>query len=363
MRFRFDPLRTQSNEMLRLDFLRFVAACGVMWHHSHEFLFPPAVRAQAVSHTFGQVMLVDLFFVISGFVIATVYSDRINSLGDFSRFMQRRIGRLVPLHWLTFIVAAALWTMVKRAGFAADHAPDMSVACMVKTFFLLQSLSPCTGGPSLNGVTWSISTEMMLYLSFPLTLLVARSRAVLTAVFAVTLGYLLVLHAHGVSWHQLPFIGRGVPMFVFGVFLYSVRDSLRPLRLGSWPMLAAMFAMLAAMMIGADERLILALILLTATLGVAADMHAPPGRGLTLLAPLGQLTYSIYMWHSLIVIVLLNALADKLLKLSTLPMIGAMVATYAVIFAVSYLSWTLIETPARRWVDRLPLVPKKRAVH
>ncbi len=363
MRFRFDPLRTQSNEMLRLDFLRFVAACGVMWHHSHEFLFPPAVRAQAISHSFGQAMLVDLFFVISGFVIATVYSSRMRSAGDFGRFMQRRIGRLVPLHWLTFFVAAIFWTAAKRAGVAADHAPDMSAACMAKTFFLLQSLSPCAGGPSLNGVTWSISTEMMLYLSFPLTLALARSRAALTAVFAVSFGYLLFLHAQGVSWHQLPFLGRGVPMFVFGVLLHSMREPLRRLKLGSWPMLAAMFAMLASMIVGADQRLVIALILLTATLGVAADMHAPPGRGLTLLAPLGQLTYSIYMWHSIIVLVLLNALADKLLKLSTLPMIGAMIFTYAVIFAVSYLSWTLIETPARRWVDRLPLVPKKRAVH
>lgn len=359
MRLQFDPLRTQSNEMLRLDFLRFVAACGVMWHHSHEFLYPPAIRARAIAHSFGQAMLVDLFFVISGFVIATVYSGRMKSPRDFGRFMQRRVGRLVPLHWLTFAIAAVFWVLAKRAGVAADHAPDMSAACMLKVLFLVQAVVPCTGGSTINGVTWSISTEMVLYLAFPLTLALSRSRLALAAIFVAGLAYLLSLHQQGISWHQMPFIARGVPMFVFGVLLYTLREPLRRLRLGSWPMLVAMTAMLAAMVTGADQRLVMAAILLTATAGAAADLNAPPGRGLTLLAPLGQLTYSIYMWHSLFILVLLNAVADKLLKLSTLPMIGAMIVTYAIVLAVSYLSWTLVETPARRWVDGLPLFKAK----
>lgn len=40
-------LKSTSEEMLNLDFLRFYASAAIVWHHSHEFLIPEAQRATA----------------------------------------------------------------------------------------------------------------------------------------------------------------------------------------------------------------------------------------------------------------------------------------------------------------------------
>ncbi len=93
-------LRPASGELLHLDLMRFVASAGIVFHHSHEFFSPQRARPALAAGTLGLALFVDLFFVISGFVITYVYHDRIVSWGGFGRFLQRRIGRLVPLHWL-----------------------------------------------------------------------------------------------------------------------------------------------------------------------------------------------------------------------------------------------------------------------
>ena len=76
------------------------------------------------------------------------------------------------------------------------------------------------------------------------------------------------------------------------------------------------------------------------------------------LAPLGQLTYSIYMWHGLLILVLMNALGDKLLHGNPIALPILTFVCYAGILITSYLSFFYLETPARRWIDALPLVRK-----
>lgn len=60
-----------------------------------------------------------------------------------------------------------------------------------------------------------------------------------------------------------------------------------------------------------------------------------------------------YMWHLLIILIVINAVAEKLVHASTSSMSAFCVMCYAIIFAIAYLSYFFIETPARRYIDNL----------
>ena len=68
-----------------------------------------------------------------------------------------------------------------------------------------------------------------------------------------------------------------------------------------------------------------------------------------------------YMLHGIIIMVLVNALGDKLLKLDVLPLSVLTLASYGVIGVASLLSYKVFETPARRFIDGLKLVPTEPA--
>src|SRR4051812_42851020 len=92
-------LMAESDEMLHLDLLRFYAASGIVFLHTQTFLdVSPKLRG-ILDRTYLS-LFVDLFFAISGFVISFVYADRMRTKRDYLRFVQRRVARLVPLHWL-----------------------------------------------------------------------------------------------------------------------------------------------------------------------------------------------------------------------------------------------------------------------
>ena len=78
------------------------------------------------------------------------------------------------------------------------------------------------------------------------------------------------------------------------------------------------------------------------------------------LSPLGQLTYSIYIWHRLFILAFLNVVADKMFGGNDLVLVGMALVTFAAIAVVSYAGYFLIENPARRALNSL--VPRREAV-
>ena len=71
---------------------------SIVAHHSIEYFVPREYREALTDQTRGLSLFVDLFFGISGFVIAFLYQGRLGSLRrGHGNFMQRRVGRLFPL--------------------------------------------------------------------------------------------------------------------------------------------------------------------------------------------------------------------------------------------------------------------------
>jgi peptidoglycan/LPS O-acetylase OafA/YrhL len=356
-------LRAASDEMLHLDLLRFVACVGVVIHHSVEFLLPVSIRASLPT---GLALFVDLFFVISGFVIARVYEGKVGTVAGYGSFLQRRVARLLPLHLLTLAVMIAVWSAFSALGKAANHEPSHEVRCILETAVFLHALMPCGNGIVFHSATWSIGAEMVMYLMFPIFAWIAvRTKAgFVIATFATFLAAMavdLTENAGSRSWIDLwpPF--RALPSFMFGIVLLCYRDKVSKIPRPDGLLLLSSVLMVLWMVTDASHVIGICIVYLVATLAVAADVQRTISTPVKRLSPLGQLTYSIYMWHSVVILVILNAFGDKLLHASTAVMAMLTIVSYAIIFGVSYFSFFAIETPARRFIDSLG-APPRRAV-
>ncbi|WP_188608008.1 acyltransferase family protein [Chelatococcus reniformis] len=162
---------------MALDGLRGAAAVYVVLFHVNWQTH--LSRSTFIANGF---LAVDLFFVLSGFVIATVYGRRIADGLDFTRFMLRRFFRLYPLHlfvlacFLALETARAVWVGLGHPPngpmpFAGERGLDLVAAHL----FLVQGLG-FNGTIGWNAPSWSISCEFAAYVAFGLLALAAASR-------------------------------------------------------------------------------------------------------------------------------------------------------------------------------------------
>lgn len=353
-------LRPTSGELLHLDLMRFIASAGIVFHHSHEFFVPIykspfLVREQRA----GLALFVDLFFVISGFVIAYIYNNRVNSTIEYFTFLQRRVARLVPLHWLTLLASIALWSIFVLLHYSTET-PSFQPECIAETALLLHSFIPC--GMSFNSLSWSISAEMVMYVAFPIFALIgARSAHLLLLIGLMSLAVMMTfaISQHewkllGSSWIELSPVLRALPSFVLGAALFYNRSFISRIPAPGFILAVATVGLITAMVTGVSQLLTLLIVYSVVIAAVAADLEDVPSAAVRHLAPLGQLTYSIYMWHLLFILSFVtfgSTLLHRHLFLSAL----VAAACYTCIFIMSYLSFFFIETPARRWVDAIAL--------
>ena len=132
-----------------LDSLRGICAIMVAIYH-----FSTISYLAAVPFIKNGFLFVDFFFVLSGFVIASSYGDRLRSGFSISRFMFLRFSRLFPLHVFVLCLYLPIATI---GGYSAS---DFWV-----TALLLQAFSSGQLG-NWNPPSWSISAEVWTYLIF-----------------------------------------------------------------------------------------------------------------------------------------------------------------------------------------------------
>ncbi|WP_193335517.1 acyltransferase family protein [Devosia beringensis] len=148
-----------------LDAFRGLAALGIVAVHVDFTARPWWVPENAQLY-----LLVDFFFVLSGFVISHSYSRRIENTGDVGIFMWRRLGRVWPLHMV--MLACLLMFEVLKVALTATGAPSIepftgfaAPNSITQNLLLLNSLGT-TPGLSWNVPSWSISGELVAYLVF-----------------------------------------------------------------------------------------------------------------------------------------------------------------------------------------------------
>lgn len=364
---RWTALRPESDHLLHLDALRLVAASGIVALHLSEKLDAPGWdKTLANVQMFS--LFVDLFFIISGFVIAFVAYERMASVADFGRFMQRRVARLVPLHWATLAFFVLLGLVSSALHVQANHGDIYDMACLPANLLLLHATGLCPH-PSFNGASWSISAEMVMYLLSPLIFwLLRRSAALLLCAMGAAWVALTLYDYHlGATWNDWLWPNwatrgealRALPPFLYGAWLYGVRQHLPRWRLAPVLMWLPLLGFVAGCLYGLPILYLLLCIYATVSLAVIADRGGSASSRVYLLAAGGQLTYSSYMLHPVIAMVLVSVLAERILHLQGTWKNLAVLACFCAVWPISYLSLVLFERPLRRRIGGWFRGPKR----
>ncbi len=152
--------------LLPLETFRGAFALVIVLHH---------LKINTFIHTSNFIqnggLVVDFFFVLSGFIIAYNYLGKINSKKEVIAFQKKRFYRLYPLHLLTLIIFIFIEMLklfaIRYTNFEPTYLPFDSFNnyySLVSNFFLLHGWY----GWSYNLPSWSISTEFYTYLIFAL---------------------------------------------------------------------------------------------------------------------------------------------------------------------------------------------------
>ena len=177
--------------ILPLETFRGIFALVIVLHHLKIDTF-----IQKSNFIINGGLVVDFFFVLSGFVISLNYLDKIKSKNDLIIFQKKRFLRLYPLHLLTllmFIIIEAIKLMVNTyTSLQSTYVPFSglnNIYSLVANFFLIHGWY----GWSFNLPSWSISTEFYTYFIFALIILNFRYRLfffVTLVLFSLILFYL-----------------------------------------------------------------------------------------------------------------------------------------------------------------------------
>lgn len=310
---------------------------------------------------------VDVFFVISGYLIASIIRAELED-GSFSLagFFERRARRILPA--LVVMIAIALvagWLMLLPSAFQSFATSALAALLSVSNFWFWREAGNYfaernDATPLLH--TWSLGVEEQFYLIVPLLLLAMFRwrRSWLPAVAVVSVAVLFVAGAY-VAWSRpaagfylVPFraweLGIGVLLAVVPLPLLRSRWWRETLAA------AGLAAILGAALLYTEGTPFPGVTALLPTLGAAALIYAgtsgesAAGRLLSVrpMVLVGLISYSLYLWHWPILVFL----QFFLVRSDLAPVQAA--AAVAVSFLAAAVSWRFIERPFRRrtWLSR-----------
>jgi peptidoglycan/LPS O-acetylase OafA/YrhL len=303
-------------------------------------------------------LAVDMFFMLSGLVIANTYEARLLQTMSLGQFLSLRLIRLYPLTLLG-VLAGALALLGALAG---DHALGLNNVCLsilssallIPSPFLLSFRAWSFPG---NSPLWSLSVELVVNIAYAL---IARALGLRLLAGLIVLGavaLVLIAFTHqgldvGFAWQAYPLgLARAAGSFLAGVLIYRLCHGRAAL--GRWAhlvpliMLALLFAPLGK---SAVFDSLVVVCVFPAALVIA--MRAPPAGALDeVWKTLGAYSYPVYVLHYPIIVIL--ARATKPLQGTPAMLFATMAATAVLVGLCAHLALRFYDLPARRILRRL----------
>lgn len=362
--------------MPRLDGLRGIAIIMVMLFHLTAF--QPASRIDQLFHRAAQYGWtgVDLFFILSGFLITGILLDAKGAPKYFRNFYVRRVLRILPLYY-GFVLALIVLYPLAGAHFRSERDVLLQNQVWIWTQsvnWLVTLTGDFTSRTTLGtGGFWSLAIEEQYYLMWPALVLLLSRGALLRTCIGLTLFSIIarfVMADTGASWAAIYSVtyARFDPLAIGGALAIAARA---PAGLQRWRKLAWSLAAVAATglllvdiavhrLADVNRESVLAAQLsllpllwgssLVLTQTAASSSFVAAITQTRLLRSFGKYSYSLYLFHGHLVIlpeglgyhfkqVRLPRLFGSILPIELLWLVAA----FALCFGLSWLSWHLYE--------------------
>lgn len=381
----FPPPTLRSDRIPALDGFRGIAVLLVLVTHCIvEFLActPASPKPLVMAHIYSEWLLryswggVDMFFVLSGFLVGGIILDRRRQPGFLPEFFVRRAARILPLY-LAVVAGWALAWATQSAPPGTTHSPAWPYLSFLQNAWMARHH---TMGDTWLAPTWSLAVEAHFYLVAPFVAIRLRDGAlggvaIFTLVVAMFLrvafeaglaggllaGYVLTpSHMDGMIYgfllayalRQPGFSGwvQGQRGWLRGTVLIMTLGflALSTLRGRTGMNLAWSFE------VGSLPLFFTGLLLLTVTShGLTAKAFANP-----LLRLFGRYSYGIYLLHLPFILLTMHRLPSAAVEGSTWAEVRQMSLGLALALAAAVLSWHTFEAPILRWAHRFRSPPR-----
>lgn len=339
--------------------IRAIAILAVLWHHTEH----PISGLPITSRGF---LGVDLFFVLSGFLIVTIMLRERERNGDISlkNFFIRRFLRLFPLYYgLLFVLLIAFGIVFRNSDAAAAYISAMPWYFTYTSNFIREE--------TLLAVAWSLATEEQFYLVWPpIEKFLSRFALPILAVLIIInqlINYRIILAAHHARLEVLQ--STFTPILLGILVAHMLHNKVWYERIAAvfgnkWMTLitaAALLVLMNVFPLGTDisgtPRLMIHLWMtafLTACV-VNEDHVLKPLFTLKPLMRIGDISYGMYLFHMFVVAI--SAAVLGRLGLSGVPML-LFISTLIGTIIISEISFRFYESPflklKERWAAHKP---------
>jgi peptidoglycan/LPS O-acetylase OafA/YrhL len=369
-------------EIKALTGLRVVAAVWVVLFH-----FRPMVNDASPDFrdTLSPVLNcgaqgVDLFFILSGFVLAYNYLDRMGkswSTRETLHFLWLRLARVWPVYLLTLHLAVLWIIFTLHVG----RVPSPDVAKLTAISYVRQVLlvqlwfEPFFDGTSWDGPAWSISAEWLAYLLFGLLVLMVfrvklatRARTLIVLAVMAQLPPMVLLLTSGVFYTPWSWLPRIVTQFTAGALACAAVRRLelsdRARRVVGYFSLVLIVAMVSMLYLldahpitgvldsGGVVDVLFVPLVMTLALGMGS---LPRLLSTRVLVYGGQISFCLYMVHELVHTAWTWVVVQFQLTPwhSDSPWKWNIIGLIAIAVVSSSLMYHFVEEPARRWMRRM----------
>lgn len=311
-------------------------------------------------------LMVELFFVLSGYIIYNSYAHKITNNNDLFRFQFLRFGRIYPVHFIFLVI----FILIELAKYIAQIKFDITspntqpfrennLTGVVQQLFLVQAIGPTNNATTFNGPAWSISVEFYTYFIFGLFVLFATKKKDLIffaiAVFSLTL--LASQKTFGFNDLLRCFAG-----FFIGCLTASATKAIR-MNIPKYMSLLVLAFIVLFLHLKQEKQYDVIVYILTsaliATIVLSKNGYLNYVLNLKLLTWLGSVSYAIYMSHAAIIWIA-NQVIRVILKkpeilvsekstpqLNTIETLIALGVITLIVLIVSALVYRIIEKPMR----------------
>ena len=362
-----------------LDALRGAAALMVVWYHFFEgFAFAEGTAITAFNH--GHIG-VDLFFMLSGFVISYAYDDRWQSAHNrltLKDFFKRRLIRLHPMLIMGAVIGLITFCLQGSVKWDGSATPmSWSIVALVLTMLFIPAYP---GAPydlrgngemySLNGPSWSLFFEYIGNILYALIIrrMSNRALAALTAALGVAWSWFVAIDVSGydmlgIGWtlDTANFFGGMLRMmFPFSLGMLLARN-FKPVKIKgilwiSWAVLFGLFSVPAFAKCGTISvnglyELACVMFIFPAIVWFTASGETTNRFSASVCKFLGDISYPLYIVHYPVMYLFYAWLIkNKLYTLGETWQVVIMV--FAINIALAFACLKLYDEPVRRWLTK-----------